>query len=139
MSSSRFQAVSSMSARTGCSRLVTNHLPRDTNTYGLNDGHSNLHIIPGWHKSKANTPSSNIILWDGSHYTFESDRGLTRHKHILSNVPQSLSRHSDDITIASPGASAIGPGGPGDDTGSVLTTLLTVSSEPVRCMETSPS
>ena len=129
-----------MSAITGCSQLVISHPPRDTNRYGLNHGQSNLHIIPGGHKSKANTPSSNISLWDGPQHIFDSDRGLTRRTRILSNVPRSISRHSDDTTVASPGVSVNGPvASQGPPVPTALTTLMTRSSKLVQCRATSPT
>ena len=74
----------------------------------------------------------NTARWFVRH--FHSDREFTPHIRIVSNVPLWTFRHSDDITITSPGASATDPvpltGLPGSI---VLTTLLTIRSEPVRC------
>ena len=136
------QQYSWSSATTGCSRLVINQSPMDTNKYGLSHRQSTLHIIPGGHKSTAKTPSSNIILQEGLQHTLkhcDSDQGSTTH---IRNCP--LSRHYDDTTNTSPGASATGPVSSQGPPGPIVLTPLcsnisTGSSEPVLGRARSPS
>ena len=100
-------------ARSGCTRMPNGHPPRDTNRYGFTYGQSNLYIIPGGHKSKAEAPAPNIKLsfsvrrsekricprtsvsdteCTKSQDNSNNDRGSTMHICSLSNVPRTVSR-----------------------------------------------